>query len=68
VLAAEVTAIHTYIAITVVVAAMIAVWAAFLIWGWRSGQLRDETAKYRVFADDLPPAAPVEDAGRERRR
>jgi cbb3-type cytochrome oxidase maturation protein len=57
VLAAGIDQIEPYIAITVAAAGLVTVWLCFLLWGWLSGQFEDaESAKHRVFEDDVPSA------------
>jgi hypothetical protein len=47
--------LENYLAITLAIFSVVGVWAAFLVWGWLSGQfVNNEQAKYRVFEDDVP--------------
>lgn len=61
---AAIEGIEVYVAITVAVLGIVAVWALFLVWGRLSGQFDHlEDAKYRVLEDDVPNGP-----GREERR
>jgi cbb3-type cytochrome oxidase maturation protein len=59
---AELQAIPAYVAITVAALGLVAVWLAFLLWGYLTGQFDDaEAAKYRVFEDEVPGPAVTEE-------
>ena len=58
-LIARIEVVRAFIAITIAAGGLVAVWALFLLWGWRTGQFEDaEAAKYLVFRDAIPGEEP----------